>query len=202
MAVLSGEALVLLALLTLTPGADTFLTLRQSLLGGLRVAVPTIAGISLGVVTHAMLAGAGLSLLLREAPAAFQAVKFAGVAYLAYLGVRSLRAAWRMADAPAPVPGSGHAFRDGLLTNLLNAKVALFYVSFLPQFILPTQPFFLTSTLYGICHAAMGETQLGTVAVAAHALRAKVTSLAFRRGAEAVAGAALLGFALWLALSG
>src|SRR6185436_5552837 len=101
MAVLSGEALVLMALLTIAPGTDTFLTLRQALVGGMRLAWPTIAGISTGTVVHATVSGAGLALLLRGSPAAFRAVQFAGVGYLAYLGARSLRAALR---PPAPAP--------------------------------------------------------------------------------------------------
>jgi threonine/homoserine/homoserine lactone efflux protein len=200
-AVLSGEALVLLALLTLTPGADTFLTLRQALAGGLRAAVPTIAGIQVGLLVHASLAGLGLSLLLAEWPAAFRTVQLAGVGYLAYLGVRSLLAARRAPSGPASPPTTGHAFRDGLLTNLLNPKVALFYVGFLPQYIPDTQPFFLTALLYGLVHDLMGEVQLTAVAVAAHALRRRVTSPRFLRGSEAVAGVVLLLFALRLALA-
>lgn len=201
MAVLDPEAVLLLAVLTLTPGADTFFTLRQSLVGGLRTAVPTIAGVQVGLMVHASLAGLGLSLLLREAPAAYRIVQFAGVGYLAYLGVRSLMAARTVGDLPPQPPTTGHAFRDGLLTNLLNPKVALFYIGFLPQFIRPEQPFFLTAILYGLVHDLMGEVQLTTVAVAAHALRAKVTSVAFRRWSEVVAGVVLLAFALRLAAS-
>src|SRR5687767_9287705 len=113
MAVLSAEALLLLALLTITPGPDTFLTLRQAIAGGVRLAVPTIAGISLGLVVHAALAGAGLALLLRGSPGAFRVVQFAGVGYLAFLGARSLRAAWTMSALPPDPPTTGHAFRDG-----------------------------------------------------------------------------------------
>src|SRR6185436_17991044 len=98
MAVLSGEALVLMALLTIAPGTDTFLTLRQALVGGLRLAWPTIAGISTGTVVHATVAGAGLAILLAESPALFRVVQIGGVAYLAYLGIRSLRIAFAKQD--------------------------------------------------------------------------------------------------------
>jgi threonine/homoserine/homoserine lactone efflux protein len=205
-AFLSGEALVLLALLTLAPGADTFLTLRQALVGGLRLAWPTIAGISTGTVVHATVSGAGLALLLREWPWAFRAVQVAGVGYLAYLGVRSLRAAMKPGQ-PAPESGTPvqaggwRGYRDGLATNLLNPKVALFYLSFLPQFIPAGQDVLLTSVLYGLCHALMGETQLSVVAVLADQLRTRVTSPRFLRGSEAVAGVVLLLFALRLALA-
>jgi threonine/homoserine/homoserine lactone efflux protein len=205
-AVLSGEALVLLALLTLTPGADTFLTLRQALVGGLRLAWPTIAGICLGVVVHATVSGAGLALLFRESPGLFRVVQFAGVGYLAYLGVRSLMAAMARQEPTAvldgSLPGGGwKGFRDGLATNLLNPKVALFYLAFLSPYIEPGQSILLTSMLYGLLHALMGEVQLGTVAVLADRVRTRITSPGFLRGTEAVAGVALLGFALRLALA-
>ena len=206
MAVLSGEALVLLALLTLTPGADTFLTLRQALVGGLRLAWPTIAGICLGVVVHATVSGAGLALLFHEFPALFRVVQVAGVGYLAFLGIRSLLAAFAAKD-PRPLAegevGSGgwKGFRDGLATNLLNPKVALFYLAFLSPYIQPGQPILLTSMLYGILHALMGEVQLGTVAVLADQVRTRLTSPRFLRGTEAVAGIALLGFAARLAFT-
>ena len=200
-AALSGEALLFLAVLTLIPGPDTFLVLRQGLAGGLRAALPAIAGIQCGLLVHASLVGLGLALLLRESPAAYRVVQFAGVGYLAFLGVRSLLAARRMTGDPLPDPSAGASFRDGVLNNVLNPKVALFYLGFLPQFIGPEQPQFLTSLLYGLVQALMGETQLTAVALAAHAVRRRVTSLSFRRGAEMVAGVAFLGFALRLALS-
>lgn len=206
MAVLSGEALFLLAVLTLTPGPDTFLTLRQGLVGGLRLAWPTIAGISTGTVTHATVSGAGLAILFEQSPTAFRVVQVLGVGYLAFLGLRSLRAAWRP-HSPVPVdegrvPGGGwRGYRDGLATSLLNPKVAVFYLAFLSPFIPAGQDILLTSMLYGLCHALMGETQLSVVAVLADQVRARVSSPGFRRGTEAVAGSVLLLFALRLALS-
>ena len=206
MAVLSGEALLLMALLTLAPGTDTFLTLRQALVGGLRLAWPTIAGICTGTVVHATVAGAGLALVLAGSPALFRVVQFAGVGYLAYLGMRSLRIASAAAPPTAedlsdrPVGHGGwHGYRDGLLANLLNPKVALFYLAFLAPYIPPGQDVLLTSMLYGLCHSLMGEVQLGTVAVLADRLRARITDPRFLRGADALLGLVLLGFALRLA---
>ncbi len=202
MAVLSGEALLFLAVLTLIPGPDTFLALRQGLAGGLRAALPAIVGIQCGLLVHASVVGLGLAVLLRESPAAYRVLQFAGVGYLAFLGVRSLLAARTLAaEQPLPGPSRGASFRDGVLSNVLNPKVALFYLGFLPQFIRPDQPQFLAALLYGLCHAVMGEVQLSTVALAAQAVGSRVTSLSFRRGAEVVAGIAFLGFALRLALS-
>lgn len=207
MAVLSGEALVLMALLTLTPGTDTFLTLRQALVGGMRLAWPTIAGISTGIVVHATVAGAGLALLLAESPALFRIVQVAGVGYLAYLGARSLRIAFAKADPSVEADdmrighGGWRGYRDGLLANLLNPKVALFYLAFLGPYIQPGQDVLLTSVLYGTCHALMGELQLGTVALLADRLRARITDPRFLRGADGLLGLVLLGFALRLAFA-
>ena len=207
MAVLSGEALLLMALLTLTPGTDTFLTLRQALVGGLRLAWPTIAGISTGTVVHATLAGAGLAILLAESPALFRVVQVAGVGYLAYLGIRSLRIAVAKKDPTVEADdarighGGWRGYRDGLAANLLNPKVALFYLAFLSPYISPGQSVLLTSMLYGLCHAIMGELQLGTVALLADRLRTRITDPRFLRGADALLGLVLLGFALRLAFT-
>jgi len=205
-AVLSGEALLLMALLTLAPGTDTFLTLRQALVGGLRLAWPTIAGICTGTVVHATVAGAGLAVILHESPALFHVVQYAGVGYLAYLGARSLRVAFAKAPptaeqlSNAPVGHGGwQGYRDGLLANLLNPKVALFYLAFLGPYIAPGQDVLLTCMLYGLCHSLMGEAQLGTVAVLADRLRARITDPRFLRGADAALGLVLLVFALRLA---
>jgi threonine/homoserine/homoserine lactone efflux protein len=203
-AVLSGEALLLLALLTITPGPDTFLTLRQSLTGGLRRAVPTIAGITTGVPVHGAVAGFGLAAVLERSPATFRAVQVAGVLYLVFLAVRSLVAASRPLPPvamQAPVGREGWAaYRDGLATNLLNPKVALFFLGFLPQFIPPGPAFAWTAVLYAFCHALMGQVQLGVVAVLADRVRDRITGPVFRRSTEAVAGAAFLLFALRLAV--
>lgn len=207
MAVLSGEALVLMALLTITPGTDTFLTLRQALVGGIRLAWPTIAGIATGTVVHAAIAGAGLAVLLHESPGLFRIVQFAGVAYLAYLGIRSLRIATAKADPKADAGdtrvghGGWRGYRDGLLANLLNPKVAILYLAFLSPYIEPGQNVFLTMLLYGIVHSLMGEVQLGTVALLADRLRARITDPRFLRGADALLGLVLLGFAIRLAFT-
>lgn len=207
MAVLSGEALLLMALLTVTPGTDTFLTLRQALVGGLRLAWPTIAGISTGTVVHATLAGAGLAILLAESPALFRAVQVAGVGYLAFLGLRSLRIALSRKDPTVEADderighGGWHGYRDGLAANLLNPKVALFYLAFLSPYISPGQSVLLTSMLYGLCHALMGELQLGSVALLADRLRTRITDPRFLRAADALLGLVLLGFAVRLALT-
>lgn len=124
--------------LILTPGQDTFFILGRSLSGGRAAGVAAALGVSAGTVGHTILAALGLSALLATSPYAFMAVKFAGAAYLLYIGIRALLA--RSAQPPgsgAAAGGDGRwpAFRQGVITNLLNPKVALFFLALMPQFI-------------------------------------------------------------------
>lgn len=129
-------------LLNLTPGQDTMYILGRSLSGGLREGVASALGISVGSIFHTLAAAAGLSLLLAASPLAFMAVKLGGAAYLVFLGVRLLFTSTSKelrADAQVKSAhrGAWPAFGQGVLTNVLNPKVALFFLAFLPQFISP-----------------------------------------------------------------
>jgi threonine/homoserine/homoserine lactone efflux protein len=126
--------------LNATPGVDLLLTVSRTLAGGARAGVAAALGINAGCVVHALAAAFGLAALLAVHPQAFVAIQWAGAAYLVWLGVGLLRQAWRGApaaavgEAPAPRPLWAE-FRAGLLTNVLNPKVALFFLAFLPQFV-------------------------------------------------------------------
>jgi threonine/homoserine/homoserine lactone efflux protein len=124
-------------LLNLTPGQDTLYIVGSSMAHGRRVGVASALGICAGCVVHTLAAAAGLSAVLATSATAFMAVKLAGAAYLVYLGVRALLAptgAFIPLQDSASAP-AGLAFRRGVLTNVLNPKVALFFLAFLPQFI-------------------------------------------------------------------
>jgi threonine/homoserine/homoserine lactone efflux protein len=128
-------------LLNLTPGQDTMFIIGQSLSGGRRAGIAAACGISLGSVCHTIAAALGLSAILATSARAFMFVKLAGAAYLVYLGLRLLLMP-AVANAPtggvSPAPMSPRAvLRQGILTNILNPKVALFFLAFLPQFIDP-----------------------------------------------------------------
>jgi threonine/homoserine/homoserine lactone efflux protein len=138
-----GYWLFLLAgvLLNLAPGQDTMLIIGRSLTGGLPSGVAAACGISVGTICHTLAAALGLSMILATSASAFTIVKLLGAVYLIYLGVKLLlaRAAQNRAassNGPASV-GARAAFFQGILTNLLNPKVALFFLAFLPQFIDP-----------------------------------------------------------------
>ena len=139
-------ALFMLAVLVLnaTPGVDLLLTVSRTLRGGARAGLATALGINAGCVVHALAAALGLAALLAAWPLAFSLIQWAGAAYLLWLGLGMWRNAWRGAaterDAPAALKPQRPwlaDFRTGLLTNLLNPKVGLFFVAFFPQFIAP-----------------------------------------------------------------
>lgn len=133
----------LVALLTvLTPGLDTVMVLRTALLSGKRAAMGVVLGITLGCLVWAVASLAGLTALLQASALAYDVVRWLGAAYLIYLGAKAL---WNSREAvslddPRPVPGAGASLRVGLLTNLLNPKVGVFYLSLLPQFMPAGEP--------------------------------------------------------------
>lgn len=115
------------AALTLSPGADTTLVVRNVLRGGRHDGVVTAFGICSGLFLHAILSALGVSIILMPSAMAFHWVKIAGACYLVWLGVQSLRGAVRRAlMVTAPVP-SERCFLEGLLSNVLNPEVAVFY---------------------------------------------------------------------------
>lgn len=134
-----GTFLVSCILLNLTPGSDTVLILSKSIAQGKKAGVITAWGIGLGIVGHTLLAAFGLSILIAKSIVLFNIVKYAGAAYIIYLGVKMI-----LAQTTIDIDRSGDQrqqsktlFRDGFLSNILNPKVALFFIAFLPQFIVP-----------------------------------------------------------------
>ncbi|MGZ3143294.1 LysE family translocator [Lentzea chajnantorensis] len=133
----------LVALLTvITPGLETLLVLRTALLVGRRAALGVVVGSTLGCLVWAAAGLAGLTALLTASELAYDLVRVLGAAYLVYLGVKALWTARTPVDLdePAPVPSVRAAVRIGLLTNLLNPKPGVFYLSLLPQFLPASAP--------------------------------------------------------------
>ena len=129
--------------LNATPGVDMAFTLLSTLRGGVRGGLAAAAGVSTGCVVHALAATFGLAALMVASSAAFNVIKWAGAAYLLWLAVGMLRTGLRAAAAAAAAAANADAaplrpwavFRQGFLTNVLNPKVALFFLALLPQFI-------------------------------------------------------------------
>ncbi|SFR20468.1 Threonine/homoserine/homoserine lactone efflux protein [Lentzea waywayandensis] len=131
------------ALLTvITPGLETLLVLRTALLVGRRAAMGVVVGSTLGCLVWATAGLVGLTALLQASELAYDIVRWLGAGYLIYLGVKALWNSRRPTeiDEPAPVPSVRAAVRVGLLTNLLNPKPGVFYISLLPQFLPVGQP--------------------------------------------------------------
>ena len=124
-------------LLNLTPGQDTFFILGRSIANGVRIGIASVLGISVGSLIHTAMAAVGLSAVLATSASAFMVVKLAGAAYLVYLGVRMLttRSSVEGLATGADRTSVWTAFRDGIVTNVLNPKVALFFLALMPQFI-------------------------------------------------------------------
>ena len=127
--------------LNATPGVDFLLTVTRTLQGGARAGIAAVLGINAGCVVHALAAAFGLAALLAVYPRAFLVIQWAGAAFLVWLGMGMLRQAWRSGASAVAAPDSmGQRpwladFRTGLFTNVLNLKVALFFLAFLPQFV-------------------------------------------------------------------
>jgi threonine/homoserine/homoserine lactone efflux protein len=120
----------------ITPGQDMMLVMSRSLTQGAAAGVATAAGVSVGLLGHTVLATAGLGAILQASEWLFLALKFAGAAYLVYLGVTLIRAKGADLEAGSGAQRSpGRLFLDGALSNLSNAKIVVFYLAFLPQFV-------------------------------------------------------------------
>jgi len=189
------------ALVIVAPGPDTALVVRNGLLGGARSGIFTAFGVTTGLAVWTLAASLGVAALVRDSGPAFLALKVAGAAYLVVLGLQALRAAWRGAEPPAldtPRGRPRRSYRQGLLSNLGNPKIAVFFTSFLPQFA-PAGSSFAALCALGIVFCLMTLAWLvaysEVVARAGDVLRrARV-----RRRLEAVTGTVLIAFGVRLA---
>lgn len=183
--------------LTLSPGPDMALVLRNGLRGGRSAALRTVAGIAVGLVGWAAATALGVAAVLAASATVFTALKIAGGVYLVYLGVQTLLAVRRGAEPPAGEPKRGSPFRQGLVTNLLNPKLAVLFTTLLPQFISEDDPALAKSLLLAGLFVAIGLTWLVTYA---HLVAVVGRSARFRRVVEAVSGAVLVALGVRLAV--
>lgn len=141
-------------LLWITPGTDTMYILARSISQGRQAGLISVLGISSGILVHTTFAAFGLSAILATSAWTFTTIKIAGAIYLIYLGLQ----AWLRKSSPLSTPeinsmGSWQIYRQGVVTNVLNPKVAIFFLAFLPQFVEPTAgfgalPFLLLGILF------------------------------------------------------
>ena len=202
---MDGRLLAFLAvatLLTITPGADMALVTRNVLRGGLGAGLRTSAGILTGLFVWALLSAIGVAAIVAASATAFTVLKLAGAAYLIYLGVSTLwhsRAAVQAAAlAASAVPLRG-LYRQGLLSNLTNPKVGIFYTSFLPQFVEPGQSVLLWTSVLAAIHIAMGVVWLVFFAWLVARARDAVSRPRVRRVVDRVTGTVLVALGLRVA---
>lgn len=193
----------------LMPGADTILVLRTSLRDGTRAATMTASGVVCGPIIWGALAGLGAALLLRQNAFVYSAVAAAGGVYLGWLACRaflSARSAWRSAtaetlDGIAPAPSARRStayFLTGLMTNLLNPKIGVFYISVMPGLFLGQQITAWLGALLGAIHAVLGLAFLGGVAALSGFARRYVTRPKAQAVMESICGLCLLGFGVFV----
>ena len=162
MPILHIEAfLIAITILTITPGLDTALVIRNTTRGGEKDGFITNIGICSGLFFHASLSAIGISLLLSQSPQLFQIVKMIGALYILYLGIQGLRQSFLAKNKNKETTNTKESFnliksfREGLLSNALNPKTAIFYLAFLPQFINPEYSAFMQSLLMAAIHFAI-----------------------------------------------
>lgn len=196
------------AVLTITPGPDMLLVLRNGLRGGSAVAWATGLGCCLGISLHASAAVLGLSAVLAASATAYTVVKAAGAVYLAYLGVRMLLGAVRGGDGEADAVATGgpahcsrgEAFRQGLLTNLLNPKIALLFLTLLPQFVASGEPRLRTTATLALVFLVIAVLWWRLFTLALQPISRLLRGARARRILDGTAGTMLVGIGARVAL--
>ncbi|MEV6048175.1 LysE family translocator [Streptomyces xanthochromogenes] len=196
-AALLGFALFALVV-TVVPGPDLLLVLRNCLRGGRRAGAATAIGAALGSLVWAAAAAVGLAAALQRWDAAFTAVRLVGAAYLVFLGVQALRSLREWAvGGPPPSAGAGRVsvargLRQGLVSCLLNPKVGIFFVAVAPQFLPEGRSVLATTMLFGVIDAVIAAGWLVLVSFGAGGLMTWLRRPRVARGLEGTAGGALI----------
>jgi len=188
-------------LLALTPGPGIFYVLTRTLAGGRREGVLSALGTLAGGLVHVVAAGLGLSAVLAASAAAFAVVKYAGALYLLWLGLSMIRSRTvEMADAAPPLL-SRRAFRQGVITEMLNPKTALFFLSFIPQFVNPGRGHIVLQFLLLGCISVSLNTSADLVVVSfAAPIGARLrSSPRWRRNQRVASGLAMIGLGTFVA---
>lgn len=199
-----GSFLVFAVALVLVPGPDVAVTTRNTLAGGRTRGAWTAVGITSSNAVQGLAAAAGLGALVVRSQPLFEVIRWAGVGYLAYLGVQALRSAVAgRYPADELTSGTGTAqrlagWRQGFLSNITNPKVLVFYLAVLPQFLTPDSGV-PTLVLLALTHAVLGLLYLLLLVAGMHRARAVLGRRRVRRALDAVTGTVLLGFGVRLA---
>jgi threonine/homoserine/homoserine lactone efflux protein len=190
-------------LLAITPGPGIFYVLARSLAGGRREGILSSFGTFVGGLFHVLAAALGVSAILAASAMAFHTVKYAGAAYLVWLGIRMIRTRNAGTAVSASQPAAAGAFRQGILTEVLNPKTALFFLSFIPQFIATERSHvFLQFVVLGALSVILNTAaDLVVVALAAPLERKLNSSARFRRGQRVASGLGMITLGAYVALA-
>ena len=190
-------------LLSISPGPGMLYVLARTLKGGRAEGLASTAGTALGGLVHVVAATLGLSAILMSSALAYGILKYAGAAYLIFLGAKAILASRRpLESGAATAMGKGSPFRQGILTEALNPKTAIFFFTFLPQFVNPAGPVAGQFLLLGCVSVALNS--LADVAVAVFAAplaRGLSTHPRLRRTQQGVCGGALIGLGAYVAIA-
>jgi threonine/homoserine/homoserine lactone efflux protein len=199
--------LIAITLLSLSPGVDTLLVIRNTARGGVADGVATSVAICGGLFVHATISALGISLILLQSAWTFHVLKMLGAGYLIWLGIKSLAAARSgqrlavesMMQSRSPVP-RWQPIKEGLLSNVLNPKTIVFYMAFLPQFIAPSDPALLKSLwLAGVHFVIANLWQISVVLMVGGASK-WLASARFSQWLNGLTGGVLVLFGIKLAL--
>jgi RhtB (resistance to homoserine/threonine) family protein len=202
---LYSSYLLVVVLIVLAPGPDTIVVLKNALAGGARGGLLASLGIFAGNVVQGTAAALGLGVLVARSQPLFFTLKWLGAAYLAYLGLQALRAAWRGQYEGLDNPRRGRTggfrrWREGFLSNITNPKVLVLYLSVLPQFLDPTTTTTWDAVLLAYTVAVLGGLWLVVLLFLAHRVREWLGKRKVRRTLDGITGTALIGFGATLAV--
>jgi threonine/homoserine/homoserine lactone efflux protein len=193
--------LAIAILLIVMPGPDTAMVTKNALVGGRRSGMLAAVGVTVGLFIWTTAAALGIAASLRASEVAFDALKFAGALYLAWIGIQMLRSRGLPLEGQAGRAESGaKALRQGLLCDLSNPKVAIFFTSLLPQFVHGTGPAFVPLLLLGMLFALLTLAWLAAYAFAVGHASGYLRRAGVRKVLDRLTGLVLLGFGVRLAL--
>ncbi len=187
-------------LLAITPGPGIMYVLTRSLAGGRREGILSALGTFVGGFVHVLAAGLGVSVILATSAVAYQAVRWAGAAYLVYLGIRMFRSANSDTESFKREAATGNPFPQGIVTEVLNPKTALFFLSFIPQFVDPrVGPVFGQFLLLGTITVILNTSADVLVAMSAGPIGQRLlTSRRARRNQRRATGALMIGLGVYV----
>lgn len=203
--------LIAAIVLAITPGPGIAYVVARAVSGGRREGLASCLGTAIGGLFHVLAAALGMSLLIAESALAFSIVKYVGAAYLVFLGLRMLlRQDQTAPEVNVPSQGAGRAFREGTLVETLNVKTALFFLAFLPQFVVASQPIIAQLVAMGAVCVFL-NTAVDVVAVyavdrllqakASHVERSRAKTKARGRMVTRASGITMLGLGAYLAFA-